>query len=134
MSTGSSSADALLALSKALRRPLLSEPPRYHPNCFLAHRGAYERSQMPSCDGRLVKCHLIPRHLLRHTDGVLDLWDPATYVWACGGPMGNTGHHGLFDGSRTIRLPRSAIPQSTENYAQTFGLEWYLDRTYGPKC
>lgn len=73
-------------------------------------------AQLPAagpCDGRLVRCHLIPKRLLRqewrtahHGQRPNDerslpfrtlrelVDDPRTWVWGCGGPMGNGGHHG----------------------------------------
>jgi hypothetical protein len=84
---------------------------------------------MPPCDGRLVKCHLIPRQVLRR-HGVGEM-APGSWVWGCGGPTGSGGHHGMFDFSRTLRLSREMIPQDTERLAKTVGLLWYLDREYG---
>ena len=101
------------------------------------------------CDGRLVKAHLIPRQLLRREcpngftvedeDGAytiaLDklIEDRSTWVWACGGPMGDGGHHGMLDQSRTLRVPRAMLPRRVEWFAEALGLEWWLDRTYGPR-
>lgn len=72
---------------------------------------------MPPCDGRLVRTHLIPRQLIgRVVDAprfaeVVD--DPRSFVIACGGPLGNAGHHGHLDSSRRLRVPRDRIPQGT---------------------
>jgi hypothetical protein len=102
------------------------------------------------CDGRLVRAHLISQQVLRRDvwsrrslmrwsipgfpDRFDDLvWDPAVWVWACGGPHGNAGHHGMLDhqGIGPIRIPRAAIPERTERFAELVGLGWFLDRTYG---
>jgi len=56
--------------------------------------------------------------------------DPRSYVWACGGAMGNSGHHGAFDSYQLVVL-RQHIPQETEQYCAELGLGWYLDRRYG---
>jgi hypothetical protein len=96
---------------------------------------------MPRCDGELVRCHLIPKSRLRQelrswvsADTVDKLiWDDATWVWACGGPQGCTGHHGMFDIERTIRVPRVQIPRSTERFAVAWHLEWLLTRLYGQR-
>jgi hypothetical protein len=56
-----------------------------------------------------------------------------TWVLACGGPQGNGGHHGAFDQARTIRLPRAAVPPLVEGLALELGLDWWLDREYGPR-
>jgi hypothetical protein len=98
--------------------------------CFLA---AF--SDRP-CDGRLIRAHLIPRQLLRRESGTrlryLDVVnDPRSYVMACGGPMGNAGHHGMLDASRTLRIPRGALPVGVEAFAEELGLGWWLDREYG---
>lgn len=109
------------------------------------------------CDGRLVKVHLVPQQLLKKEfpHGVIfhdNRWrrahpienpewahrslrqlqgDPRSYVMACGGPMGPTGHHGMLDGSRTLRIPRYRIPAGTEQFVAELGLRWFLDREYG---
>jgi hypothetical protein len=84
------------------------------------------------CRGRLIRAHLIPRNLLRR-NGLAELIDdPRTYVVACGGPMGNSGHHGEFD-ALTLKVPRWAIPLGTEQLAHDVGLDWFLERRYGPR-
>lgn len=110
----------------------MANQPTYNPNCFLAAHGLYERGEMPPCSGRLIKAHLIPQQVLKR-EGVEDVWRDAWWVWACGGPTGCGGHHGMFDMARTLRLPRLAIPRSTERAAGDIGLGWWLERTYrGP--
>ena len=87
------------------------------------------------CDGELVRVHLIPRQRLRkELDPALVSWAihwPATWVWGCGGPTGIGGHHGELDHSRTLRIPRAALPPLLEEFAETYGLTWWLDREYG---
>jgi hypothetical protein len=105
-----------------------SEEP-YDPNCFLAKHGIYE-GPMPPCIGRLIKAHLIPKALLRtHALGDF-MWADPVWVWACGGPTGLAGHHGALDASKRLRIPRAAIPRSTERFCAKHGLTWYLERTY----
>src|SRR5262249_1038429 len=70
---------------------------------------------MPACDGQLVRCHLIPKLMLKRIGH--DPWDRRSYVWACDGPSGSGGHHGMLDYSRRLGLPRSAIPSQTEELA-----------------
>jgi hypothetical protein len=88
------------------------------------------------CDGRLIRAHLIPVHLLKRE--VRQAWaaanDPRSWVWACGGPMGNAGHHGMLDASRTLRIPRDRLPRGLEALAEDLGLGWWLDREYGVRC
>lgn len=98
--------------------------PRRAEVCFLA-----EFSDKP-CDGRLVKAHLLPRQLLKREHVEHAITDPRSWVWACGGPMGNAGHHGMLDTSRTLRVPRDRIPRVTEDLAKELGLTWWLDREY----
>lgn len=101
--------------------------------CWLATFGVVELGDpMPKCDGRLVRCHLIPKTMLRDI-GIADVWDRRVWVWGCGGPMGDSGHHGMLDRSRKLRLPREAIPPGTEEFALEHGLMWFLDTTYGER-
>lgn len=103
------------------------------------------------CDGRLVRCHLITqqqiekriREMARRENKPVGLAvraivpglvaNRATWVPGCGGPMGNGGHHGMFkpDGSRPV--PREVLPPAVEAFARELELEWWLDRTYGPR-
>ena len=100
------------------------------PTCWLAKF----RPDVP-CDGKLVKAHLIPRQLMRREvrdDRLADaLWDRRGWVWACGGPTGIGGHHGMLDTSRTLRVPRLELPVVLEEFAEELGLSWWLDREYG---
>lgn len=84
------------------------------------------------CDGRLVKCHLIPRQLLKRKGG--NPKDPRSFVLGCGGPMGLSGHHGRLDtrGCNPLRIPRHRLPAGVEELAQELALVWWLDREYGP--
>lgn len=84
------------------------------------------------CDGRLRKCHLIPKQLIKREVGASAVWDDRVYVLGCGGATGVSGHHGAFDFSRTIRVPRHRLPPELEEFAAEHGLGWYLDREYGP--
>lgn len=85
------------------------------------------------CEGRLVRCHLIPRQKIRLEAALADPADPRCWVWGCGGPMGPGGHHGQFkpDGPRPIA--RHRLPPALEEFAAELGLEWWLDYTYGPR-
>lgn len=104
--------------------------------CFLAQHGVMELGDpMPPCDGQLVRVHLIPQQQLKRTDAYrrqeLALYDRRLWVWACGGIMGNGGHHGMLDVSKRLRIPRSALPVELEDLAVELGLDWWLDRQYG---
>lgn len=109
------------------------------------------------CDGALVKCHLVTKQELknrwrsihhgtaldhgRREAAVRDLpstllklyADARTWVWGCGGPIGNGGHHAQFkpDGPRLI--DRHRLPEGVEEIARLLQLEWWLDRTYGER-
>lgn len=113
------------------------------------------------CDGSLVRCHLIPKQVLKrefpkgafwvngqwareypqpaHTGEVRImarslhalLNDRRVWVWGCGGAMGLSGHHGQVDGL-SLRVSRYSLPQALEEYAEELGLGWWLDRRYGP--
>jgi hypothetical protein len=109
--------------------------------CFLAKHGVMENDEpMPPCDGLLVRVHLIPQQQIKAKLGSVDkferfdiVWDPAVWVWACGGLTGIGGHHGLFDHSRRLRLSRDVIPQRTELFAEMLELVPWLDREYGER-
>jgi hypothetical protein len=78
------------------------------------------------CDGQLVRCHFVPKSLLKQrfklgaVETAPGAWtaitrgtnmnfgfpvrslneligDERIMEWGCGGPMGNAGHHGQFD-------------------------------------
>lgn len=122
--------------------------------CFFAHAGP--------CNGRLVRAHLIPRSYLKReyhwgivqdTNGWRPLQrgedrydlphrslndlvnDPRSWVPCCGGPQGISGHHGALDHSRTLKLPREALPAGLEEFAAELGPRAlaYLDREYGAR-
>jgi hypothetical protein len=101
------------------------------PGCWLA-----QFSEHP-CDGRLIRAHLIPkqrvkRELRGYGPAKLAevLWDTRCWIPACGGMMGNAGHHGAFD-QRQLYVPRWALPAGVEEYALEHGLVWSLDRDFG---
>lgn len=81
---------------------------------------------MPPCDGALVRVHLIPKRMI-HTNR----WHDSLYVWACGGPMGNAGHHGELDSSKKLRIPYSQLPLEFLEAVQVLGLDWWVLREYG---
>lgn len=94
------------------------------PECFLA---AF--STKP-CHGRIVAAHLLPKQLLKRVGH--DPWDERALVPACGGIVGLSGHHGLFDAYK-LTVPRSRLPAGVLRLAEELGLEWYLDRRFGPE-
>jgi hypothetical protein len=106
----------------------------YNSRCWLAIHGRWENGEMPSCNGELIKAHLIPqRVLLKELPAELSaglIWDERVWVWACGGPTGLGGHHGAFDVSKRLRVPRSEIPPALEKLAKKLKLTWYLDQAY----
>jgi hypothetical protein len=108
---------------------------RYFGWCWLAHNAAFVptenvgRQEMPPCGGRMIRAHLIPKRLI----GVDLAADPRTWVTACGGIMGCSGHHGMLDVSRTLRIPRANLPKGLEEFCETFGFTHWLDREYGPR-
>ena len=58
------------------------------------------------------------------------VYDPRIGVSGCGGPMGNSGHHGALDVARTLKVPREALPEGVTEYAREFGLTWFVDLEY----
>jgi hypothetical protein len=101
-------------------------PNQWNPGCW----AAYNLPDPGPCSGRLVKAHLIPKQLLKR-EHVPDVWDPRVTVPMCGGPTGVGGHHGRLDSSRTLRIPRDALPWVVEAFAAEHGLLWWLEREYG---
>ena len=113
-----------------------------NPSCWLAEHGVHESGEMPPCSGRLVRCHLLPRQVLKKVDidgtefdrpdwsvdALID--DPRTWVWGCGGVIGNGGHHGMLDQSRKLRIPFEELPLPMVRLAVALGLGWFLDREY----
>lgn len=91
--------------------------------CWLAQ---FAPVNLGACDGRLDPCHLIPAQLLRRElgDGTIGFEDLTV--------PGCRRHHGLFDVSKRIRVPRERLPGRVERFAEEAGLTWWLDRTYGP--
>lgn len=119
-------------------------------------------SGLGPCEGVIIRAHLIPAQRIRREfpwgafkvdggvawqrrerdaplpAGALFLpvdaieWDPRVWVPMCGGPTGIGGHHGQFDG-RTLSVARASLPPAVEEFAEQFGLEWSLERDYGPR-
>lgn len=94
------------------------------PTCFLA-----QFAPGSPCDGRMEHAHLIREQTIRKhvSRSKLILWAPAVWRPAC------HRHHGLLDQSKTLRIPRSAIPAETEAWALEHGLSWWLAETYGER-
>lgn len=124
-------------LPAALRAPV----PASDESCWLAAHGVSANDRaLPPCDGRLVRAHLIPQSWMRREFAALGLdvqalvGDPRGWVWACGGIAGNSGCHGRLDCSRTLRVPRWALPRELEEFALELGVRAvaFLDREYGP--
>jgi hypothetical protein len=40
-------------------------------------------------------------------------------------------HHSAFDTARTLRVPRSSLPEAVERFAEGLGLLWWIEREYG---
>jgi hypothetical protein len=88
------------------------------------------------CDGQLVRAHLVPKQAVWREIRWLDestsltLWDERAWVWACGGPTGIGGHHGMFDSGR-IAVPPEKLPTGLREYLAELGLEWMIERYFG---
>lgn len=44
--------------------------------------------------------------------------------------MGLSGHHGMLDVARKLRIPRDRLPDAVEEFAAEHGLTWWLERGY----
>jgi hypothetical protein len=125
------------------REDRLAEYAPAAPQCWLA------RFSDRPCDGALVRVHLLPKRELKKLwrevhhgrrrgdertlpfSSFEEMWkDPRTWVPGCGGPMGNAGHHGMLDTSRTLRIPFDALPAATVELAEELRLSWWLEREY----
>lgn len=111
--------------------------------CWLAQF----RPDVP-CEGRLVRCHLLPRQEIRRvwrsahhgagSDRAYLPWktmrdamdDPRSWVWGCGGGLGVGGHHGMLDHSRTLKIPWEALPPELHEFAADLGASAWLEREY----
>jgi hypothetical protein len=98
--------------------------PEEIPACWLA-----QFAPGVSCEGRMQKAHLIRGQTIRRevSRSKLVLWAPAVWRPAC------YRHHTMLDQSKTLQIPRSAIPVETELWAAEHGLEWWLAETYGER-
>ena len=103
----------------------------HHPDCWLAQHGHMEKDDpMPPCEGRLIRAHVISQQELRKRGLEKYTGDPSTYVLACGGLTGLTGHHGMFDMSKKLRVRFGELPQATLDFALNHNLTRYLERNY----
>lgn len=109
-----------------------------------------------ACDGALIAAHLIARQQINRSvrervlrearamtrkdaRALAELQarracaDPRSWVPCCGGAVGLSGHHGMLDVARTLRIPRDKLPAGLEDFAAELGLTAWLDREYGPQ-
>lgn len=91
--------------------------------CFFADLGHAGCEFRPG--GLPDRAHLIPAQRLRHRKLTAHVWDSRVYVLAC------RKHHHMADNG-FIRLSRDQLPRGVEEFAAQHGLEWSLDRDYGP--
>lgn len=95
--------------------PLLPSTP-----CF------FEPISSDPCGGRMDRAHLIPAQRLRALGFTpAQIWDRRVWVPSC------RDHHHLFD-QGFLRLSRHQLPAALLAYAHDHGIEWSLDRDYGP--
>ena len=90
------------------------------PSCFFK---GFDDEWGP-CDGRLDRCHIVPKQRLKREVPEVDVWHEDWWVWGC------RRHHGQFDNRRCF-IQRSDVPMKTEKAAARHGIEWSLDRDYG---
>ena len=88
--------------------------------CWLA------QFQPTACQGEVQLCHLIKQQRLRDYHVPEEaIWDQRVLVPGC------ERHHNALDKTRTLRVPRVALPPEVEEYAAEHQLLWSLDRDYG---
>ena len=86
--------------------------------CYFWHLG------WRGCNGRLERCHMIPKQRLKKA-GITayeDVWDVRVWRWGC------VRHHFLFD-QHAIRLEREQYPSKVFEYAQEVGFDFIGPRT-----
>ena len=71
------------------------------------------------------RVHLLKAQAVRREVGPDFEFDPRIMVPGC------RRHHGMLDQSRTLRVPRHALPAGVEEFAREFGVEWLVEREYG---
>lgn len=54
-------------------------------------------------------------------------WDCRSWVWMC------EAHHHALDFTRTLKIPRDALPAAVEEFAAEYGYTAWLAREYGPQ-
>lgn len=122
---------------------------RVRPNCWLAHHALIEVEHarfitvlasvvFAPCDGPMTNAHLIPQRLIKRElpnaavrspkslKGFLR--DERIIVRAC------LRHHHLFDTARKLKIPRSSLPESVEEFARELNhrrIDAWLDSEYG---
>lgn len=83
------------------------------------------------CSGRLTRAHLVKQQVLKREGHEAAIWDPRSWVWACGGPTGCSGHHGMLDHSRRLRIPMNMLPPGFLALMEELGMGWYVEKHYG---
>lgn len=75
------------------------------------------------------RVHLVPAQLVKReiSKDPEIVWHPALLVAGC------RRHHGQLDTERTLKIPRSALPEALEEFAKVFGLQWWISREYGER-
>lgn len=71
------------------------------------------------------RVHLLKAQTVRREVGAEHEFDPRIIVAGC------RLHHGMFDFTRAIRVPRGMLPPSVEEFAAEHGVEWMVERSYG---
>lgn len=102
--------------------------------CWLAQFGLIEtptglvpahlHPTLGKCDGPMDPAHLIPKQLLRRELGSRWVGFEEIVVPGC------RRHHDLMDTARRLKIPRDALPESVERFADAHGLAWWLEREY----
>lgn len=115
---------------RSKRRPTRGRPTdeQIESRDLAAERGDCWLAQFAStpCSGIWELAHLIPKERLRFYGVPEDaIWDPRVVRAVCG------LHHDEFDETGAITLTRDQVPADTEEFANTWGLSWLLDREYG---
>ena len=85
------------------------------------------------CDPPLQAAHIIPQQSLKRRGLHSLLWDTRNGIGACYGAHRASDRSVVRSDGSSARFPRERIPLEAEAFAQEIGLDWMLDKLYGPR-
>lgn len=89
-------------------------------------RGCQIHDNASLCEGPVQAAHIIPKQALRRRRLYEHVWDPRNGLGAC------YRAHTRSDAGLE-RFPAERIPEDAWEFARELGLDWMLEKLYGPK-